>query len=59
MSTRVGLLQGTLDLSVSSNSRKARFYTPFPKGRKQLAAERSQWRPLAAAIGRVLGPEEH
>lgn len=41
----------------SSNNRKARFYTLTPKGRKQLLAETSQWRRVAAAIGRVLGPE--
>jgi PadR family transcriptional regulator len=43
---------------VSSNNRKARFYTLTKKGRAQLNAETSQWRKLAAAIGRVLGPEE-
>ena len=42
----------------SSNNRKARFYTLKAKGRKQLLAERSQWKALAAAIGRVLGPED-
>lgn len=41
----------------SSNNRKARFYTLTPKGRKQLLEETSQWRKVAAAIGRVLGPE--
>jgi PadR family transcriptional regulator len=42
---------------ISSNNRKARFYTLTPRGRKQLAQESSQWRTLAAAIGRILGPE--
>ncbi len=42
---------------VSSNNRKARFYTLTSKGRKQLVKETSQWRKVAAAIGRVLGPE--
>jgi transcriptional regulator len=42
---------------VSLNNRKARFYTLTNKGRKQLAAESSQWRALAGAIGRILGPE--
>jgi PadR family transcriptional regulator PadR len=42
----------------SENNRKARFYTLTKAGRKQLTAETSQWRKLAAAIGRVLGPEE-
>ena len=43
---------------VSSNNRKARFYTLTKDGRKQLTAETGKWRTLAAAIGRVLGPEE-
>ena len=42
----------------SSNNRKARFYTLTESGRKQLLHETSNWRKLAAAIGRVLGPEE-
>jgi transcriptional regulator len=41
----------------SGNNRKARFYTLTRTGRKQLAAETGAWRKLAAAIGRVLGPE--
>jgi PadR family transcriptional regulator len=47
----------TAKWGVSSNKRKARFYTLTPKGRKQLAEESSQWRSLAMAIGRILGPE--
>jgi transcriptional regulator len=42
---------------VSSNNRKARFYTLTKTGRKQLAQEASRWRRLSSAIGRVLGPE--
>jgi transcriptional regulator len=42
----------------SANNRRARFYTLTKAGRKQLTQETSQWRKLAAAIGRVLGPEE-
>ncbi len=42
----------------STNNRRARFYTLTRSGRKQLTAETGQWRKLAAAIGRVLGPEE-
>jgi PadR family transcriptional regulator PadR len=42
----------------SSNNRRARFYTLTKAGRKQLTQETGQWRRLAAAIGRVLGPEE-
>ena len=41
----------------STNKRKARFYALTKAGRAQLARETSQWRRLAAAIGRVLGPE--
>jgi transcriptional regulator len=42
----------------SDNNRKARFYTLTKAGRKQLLSEAKQWRRLAAAIGRILGPEE-
>jgi transcriptional regulator len=42
----------------SENNRKARFYTLTKHGRKQLVEETSQWRKVARAIGRVLGPEE-
>jgi PadR family transcriptional regulator, regulatory protein PadR len=41
----------------STNNRKARFYQLTKAGREQLVHETSQWRKLAAAIGRVLGPE--
>jgi PadR family transcriptional regulator, regulatory protein PadR len=41
----------------SENSRRARFYELTRAGRAQLAREESRWRRLAAAIGRVLGPE--
>jgi len=42
---------------VSTNNRRARFYKLSRAGRKQLTHETSQWRKLAAAIGRVLGTE--
>ena len=42
---------------VSDNNRKARFYTLTKDGRGQLARETNRWRQMAAAIGRVLGPE--
>jgi transcriptional regulator len=41
----------------STNNRRARFYKLTRAGRKQLTRETSQWRKLATAIGRVLGPE--
>src|SRR5690242_21892038 len=43
---------------VSANNRKARFYSLTALGRKQLVRETTRWKRLAAAIGRVLGPEE-
>ena len=42
---------------VSENNRRARFYELTPKGRKQLAAEASQWRRLVEAVALILGPE--
>ena len=44
--------------STSDNNRKARFYTLTKPGRKRLVSDTKQWRRLAAAIGRILGPEE-
>src|SRR5688500_3218064 len=43
---------------VSENNRKARSYELTKKGRKQLVAETDNWRRMAAAIGRILGPDE-
>ena len=42
----------------SDNNRKARFYDLTTDGRKQLVVETRQWRRVAFAIGRILGPEE-
>jgi PadR family transcriptional regulator len=41
---------------VSTNHRRARFYTLTRRGRAQLLQESSRWRRLAAAMARVLGP---
>jgi transcriptional regulator len=43
---------------VSENNRKARFYSLTSKGRAQLVEKTSQWRRLARAMGRILGPED-
>jgi PadR family transcriptional regulator PadR len=43
---------------ISTNNRKARFYSLTSAGRKQLVKETTKWKRLAAAIGRVLDPEE-
>ena len=42
----------------SDNNRKARFYELTKAGRKQLTAQTRQWRRMASAIARILGPEE-
>lgn len=43
---------------ISGNNRKARFYTLTAKGRAQLTDKTSQWRKIARAMARILGPEE-
>ena len=43
---------------VSTNNRKARFYSLTSAGRKHLGQETTRWKRLAAAIGRVLDPAE-
>src|ERR1700740_2072813 len=43
---------------ISTNNRKARFYTLTSAGRKQLVKETSKWNRLTAAIGRILESEE-
>jgi PadR family transcriptional regulator, regulatory protein PadR len=43
---------------ISENNRKARFHTLTAKGRGQLTDKASQWRKIARAMGRILGPEE-
>src|SRR5436190_17471003 len=51
--------QGWIDAEwgTSDNNRRARFYTLTRTGRAQLARATGRWRKIAAAIGRVLGPE--
>jgi PadR family transcriptional regulator, regulatory protein PadR len=41
----------------SENNRKAKFYRLTAAGRKQLLHERSRWRQMTRAIGRVMGEE--
>jgi PadR family transcriptional regulator PadR len=43
--------------ATSRNNRKARFYRLTTAGRRQLVHQTTRWRRMAAAIGRVLGPE--
>ncbi|MCI0605270.1 PadR family transcriptional regulator [bacterium] len=42
---------------VSTNNRKARFYSITPAGRKQLNKETAKWKRMTAAIGRILESE--
>jgi PadR family transcriptional regulator, regulatory protein PadR len=42
---------------ISTNNRKARFYSLTAAGRKQLVSETTKWQRLSAAIARVLGPQ--
>jgi PadR family transcriptional regulator, regulatory protein PadR len=42
----------------SENNRKAKFYKLTAAGRKALNVERSRWRELVAAIGRVMQEEQ-
>jgi PadR family transcriptional regulator PadR len=43
---------------VSTNNRKARFYTLTAKGRRQLVKETGKWRTLTTAMARILDLEE-
>ena len=43
---------------VSENNRRARFYRLTALGRKQLAAERENWRKITSAVGLVLDFEK-
>jgi PadR family transcriptional regulator PadR len=43
---------------ISTNNRKARFYSLTAAGRKQLAKETTKWNRLTAAIARILASEE-
>jgi len=49
-----GWIQATW--GTSAHNRRARFYALTASGRRRLVAEAREWRALAAAIGRVLGP---
>ncbi len=42
----------------SDSNRRARFYSLTRTGRKELTREQSEWRRIAAAIMRILGPAD-
>jgi PadR family transcriptional regulator PadR len=44
----------TAEWRTSDEGRRAKFYELTPDGRKQLAAERAQWRRFSAAVDEVL-----
>ena len=47
----------TAKWGISSNNRRARFYTLTKSGRAQLVRQSGRWRRLVAAMARVLGPD--
>jgi PadR family transcriptional regulator, regulatory protein PadR len=49
-----GLVSGKWE--ISSTNRRARFYRLTALGKKRLAAERTKWEQMAAAITRVMRP---
>ncbi len=40
--------------AMTDNNRRARFYQLTPVGRRQLAAEREQWKRFSTALGLIL-----
>ncbi len=44
----------TSEWQLSPEGRRAKFYKLTPEGKKQLAAERSQWRRFATAVEHIL-----
>ena len=42
--------------NISENKQRVRVYRLTPKGRKQLASERSRWEQLSGAISEILNP---
>src|ERR671927_198397 len=43
---------------LSEKGKRARYYRLTPRGRKQLAAERSKWETFSRAMGLVLNPAD-
>jgi PadR family transcriptional regulator, regulatory protein PadR len=43
---------------VSDNNRRARFYRLTAKGKSRLTAKTAEWKRIAAAMGRILSPNE-
>ena len=49
-----GWISATWELS--EKGKRARYYRLTPRGRKQLAAERSKWEAFSRAMGLILNP---
>ena len=41
---------------VTENKQRAKYYRLTTSGKRQLAAERSRWRQIVGAIGRIMDP---
>jgi len=46
------------DWKISDNNQRVRVYRLTPKGRKQLASERSRWEQISGAIAGILSPSK-
>ena len=51
-----GWIAASWDLS--EKGKRARYYRLTPRGRKQLAAERSKWEAFSRAMGLILNPAD-
>lgn len=51
--------EGSIDAEwrVTENSRRAKYYSLTPKGRRRLKAETADWKQRAAAVARLLSAE--
>ena len=43
---------------ISDNNRRARFYKLTPSGRRRLTDKAAEWSRIAAAMARILNPDE-
>jgi transcriptional regulator len=55
---RKGWLAAKWEPAVKGQKREFKYYRLTPAGKKQLAAQESKWRQMAAAIARVMWPAE-
>ena len=55
---RKGWVQAKWEVAAKDQKREFKYYSLTPDGKKQLAAEESRWKQMAAAIARVMWPVE-